>query len=330
MTTVTSTMRAIVYSRYGGPEVARVEHRPLPAVGPLDVLVRVEAASVSAADAAARIGADPAARLYFGLRTPRFPVLGSDFAGAVAAVGAEVTEFAVGDAVVGAVGPRMGAHAEFVVVPESAAIVHRPARLSAVDAVSVSEGGLTAMHFVRDVAAVAPGQRVLVIGAVGAVGASAVQLAVRRGARVTAVCSARNAELARSLGAERVIDYAVTDFTTEEETYDVIFDAVAKRSYHASRSSLSRQGLYMSTVPTLAILIPALLTKWSRSKRARIAFAGLRATAEHRADLLELMRLAAAGELVPTNGGLFSLDEVAEAYRLVDSGHKVGTVVVVP
>ena len=323
-------MNAVTYSQYGAPEVAKVERVPMPVVGERDVLVRVEATSMSAADAAARLGAEPAARLYFGLRKPRFPVLGSDFSGTVVAVGSMVTQFAVGNAVVGAAGAKLVTHAEIVRLPETAALVKRPANLSAIDAVGVSEGGLTALHFVRDVAAAAPGKSVLIIGASGAVGSSAVQLAAHFGARVTAVCSAKNAQLVSLLGASEVIDYASTDFTSNGKRYDVIFDAVAKRSYHATVGSLTPTGRYLSTVPKLSVFIPILLTKWSKGKRARIAFAGLRPTELMRADLVELMRLAANGNNAPVSGGTFSFHNAAEAYRLVDSGRKTGTVVLVP
>ena len=204
-------MRAARFDRYGPAEVIRIEERPVSEVGDDEVLVRVDASAVGVADAVSRSGTPWFARLFFGLRRPKYPRLGTEFAGMVERVGADVTRFAPGDRVFGAAEVGAGATAEYVVVGEHAAVAHAPAGLDAAHAVATVDGFLTALPFLRDAGEVRPGQSVLVNGASGTVGSAAVQLAKHLGASVTAVTSGPNAELVRSLGADRVIDYTRSD-----------------------------------------------------------------------------------------------------------------------
>lgn len=317
-------MRAATYRRYGAPQVVTIEDRdrPVPALG--EVLIRVAAASVGAADSAARLGEPRAARLFFGLPRPRVAVLGSDFAGVVESVGDGVTRFAAGDRVFGASGATLGCHAEYLARPADGAIAALPAEVSFEQAVALTDGALTALPFLRDTARIQSGHRVLVNGASGAVGSAAVQLAVHFGARVTAVTSSGNLELARDLGAHDTIDYTTTDFTESGRTFDIVFDAVGKSSFWRARRVLSPHGIYLSTVPGV-ILLQALFTK-----RAAISFTGLRKDADKRPDLVELARLARAGALRPLVDGIHPLDDMVAAHARVDSGRKRGTVVVRP
>ena len=241
-----------------------------------DVLIRNHATVVSAAECTARGGKDPAARLYFGLTRPRFPVLGTSFAGEVHAVGSAVTRYRVGDQVMGSVGPTLGAHAEYVRVSEDGVIARKPANLSWTDAVAIFDGGLTALPFLRDSARLTRGQSILINGASGAVGTAAVQLAKHLGAAVTAVTSSANLELVKSLGADEAIDYTVEDFTKSGRLYDVVFDAVGKSSYTRSRKLLKPGGIYLTTVPSLPILLQMLWTSKIGKTKAAIAFTGLR------------------------------------------------------
>ncbi|MGW9631356.1 NAD(P)-dependent alcohol dehydrogenase [Agromyces sp. NPDC055520] len=322
-------MRIAVYERYGPPEVVHVQQAADPVIDANEVLVRVESSTVGPSDSAGRSGTPRFARLFFGLTRPKHPVLGSDFAGVVERVGDDVTRFAPGDRVFGTLAPAMGAHAELVTITEEAPIAHIPDGLDAAGAVATVDGFLTALPFLRDLAEVGPGQVVLVNGASGTVGSAAVQLARHFGATVVGVCSTANAPLVASLGADRVIDYASEDFADARGAYDAIFDAVGKRSFGAVRRALTPHGIYLTTVPSAAIMVQWPVTRWfSRGRRAAIAFTGLRDIRLKAADLALLVELIEAGEFVPVIDRIVAIDDIAEAHRRVDTGHKVGSVVV--
>ena len=320
-------MRVAAYEQYGPPDVVTVAERPEPAPGAGEVRIRVHAASVGSSDSAGRSGTPWFARLAFGLRRPRQPVLGSDFAGVVDAVGPGATRFAVGDRVFGATGADGGAHAEQIVVAESGAIVRLPDEVSMADAAAICDGAMTALPFLRDGARLRPGARVLVNGASGSVGAAAVQLAKHLGAEVTAVCGPAHLELVRSLSADRVIDRTRDDFTLPRDEYDVIFDAVGKSSFRRCRHALVAGGSYLTTVPSWAIMVQQLTSKIGR-RRAVIMFTGLRKDADKVPDLEYLATLAAAGGFRPPIERAVPLADIAEAHRIVDTGHKAGSVIV--
>ena len=322
-------MRTAVYERYGAPDVVRIQEADDPEIDENEVLVRVEASTVGASDSAGRSGTPRFARLFFGLTKPKHPVLGSDFAGIVERVGGRVGRFAPGDRVFGTVAPTSGAHAELLKIAEDGPIAHVPEQLDQAEAVATIDGFLTALPFLREVAQVRPGQVVLVNGASGTVGSAAVQLARHFGATVIGVCSAAHEPLVRSLGAERVIDYTRDDFTDARDTYDVIFDAVGKRSFGACRAALTDRGIYMTTVPSGAIMLQAPFTRWfSRGRRAAIAFTGLRDARTKAGELALLVDLVEAGAFVPVIDRVVPFDQIVEAHRRVDTGHKAGSVVV--
>lgn len=321
-------MKAIVYRSYGSPDVVRIEDVATPVPREREILVRNHASVVAGSDCEARKGEAPAARLYFGLRRPRFPVLGAEFAGVVETVGSAVTKFRVGDQVFGVVGPKLGAHAEYVCVSEDGAIAPKPASLNYKDAVAVVDGGLTALPFLRDSAHLASGQTILINGASGAVGTAAVQLAKHLGAIVTAVCSTPNLELVKTLGADKVIDYTKENFTQTGQAYDVVFDAVGKSSYSRSRGLLKPGGIYLTTVPSLPILFQMLWTARIGKTKAAIAFTGLRKAADMAKDMVYLGELAESGQYVPVIDRSYPLEQASEAHALVDTGHKTGSVVI--
>ncbi len=317
-------MRVASYRRYGGPEVVEIVERPTPEPAPGEILVRVAAASVGASDSAGRLGKPRFARLFFGPFRPHNEVLGSDYVGEIVALGEGVTTFAVGARVYGATTTALGGHAEYVVVPADGAVTTLAAAVSDEQAVALTDGAFTALPFLRDAGRLRAGQRVLVNGASGAVGAAGVQLAKHLGAHVTAVTSTPNAELVRGLGADEVIDYLVNDFTRSEQRWDIVFDAVGKSSFGRARRVLTPSGIYLTTVPGF-VMVQSLFTK-----RAAIAFAGLRKPADVLPDLVELATLAAAGSITPLVDGSYPLERIREAHARVDSGHKRGTVVVRP
>ena len=319
-------MRAAVSRRYGPPDVVRVADVPRPEPGNDEILVRVRAATVGVVDGLARRGSPWYARGHFGPLRPRFPVLGCDFAGQVEAAGPAVTRFGVGEAVFGTIAPRFGAHADYVCLPEHGAVAPKPSNVSYPEAAALADA--TALCFLRDKAALRAGQAVLVNGASGAVGSAAVQLARHFGATVTGVCSGPHVRLVRKLGAESVIDYTRSDFTRAGRRYDVIFDVAGTSSFGRCRRVLSRGGVYLTTAPSPAIFAAMPWTARFGSRRAVVAFTGLRAAAEKRRDLQVIKELAEASALVPVVGACYPLARIADAYRRVDAGHKKGSIVV--
>ena len=236
-----------------------------------------------------------------------------------------MTRFRVGDRVSGTSATNFGAFAEYIVVAADGAIVPTPANLSDAEAVAVFDGAVTALPFLRDTARLHAGQSILINGASGAVGTAAIQLAKHFGATVTAVCSTANLELVRTLGADSVIDYTTEDFTRNTDSYDVVFDAVATSSFSRSRRALKRGGIYLTTVPSLTILLQMLWTSRIGPKKAAITFTGLAKPAELAKNLAFIAELAESGRFVPVIGATHPIELAAEAHRLVDTGHKTGS-----
>ena len=321
-------MKAIVYREYGGPEVLHVEALEAPSPGPGELVIRVTATTVSTAEMAMRSGRPFFARFVSGLRKPKHATIpGSELAGEVAAIGPDVTGFSVGDRVVASTGAGLGANAELTRVPADGAVARIPDGVSYEDAVTICEGGLTALPFLRDAGRIAPGERVLVNGASGAVGTAAAQLAKHLGAHVTGVCGPASVELVASLGADEVIDYRSTDFTTNGQTYDIVFDVAGKSSFSRCRRSLNRGGRYLRTVPSLAILAQMLVTSRAGSRRATIMFTGLRKSADKAKDLAFLMDLLGTGRMRAVIGRRFRLEESVAAHQFVEGDGKQGSVV---
>ncbi|MDQ6879556.1 MAG: NAD(P)-dependent alcohol dehydrogenase, partial [Candidatus Dormibacteraeota bacterium] len=260
-------------------------------------------------------------RLVSGVRRPRQRILGSEFAGEVAAVGAAVREFSVGDRIFGSTGLRFGAHADFMCTPESARIAHVPAGMSFGEAAPICDGALNALTCLKQ-ADLRTGRRILVYGASGAIGTAGVQLARYYGADVTAVCSAKNLELARSLGADKVIDYTQEDFTKNGETYDVIFDAVGKLSFTRCLGSLEPGGIYLPT-DGIGNLMRALLPQRAGAKRVLFQIP----PRQTKQDVLFLKELVEAGKYRPVIDRCYPLEEVIEATRYVETEQKTGNVV---
>ena len=326
-------MRAVVYHRYGPPDVLRVEDVPQPVPREDEILIRIHATTVTRADCATREAnrqSGPAvmllSRLISGFRRPRQPILGTELAGEVEAIGTAVTDFAVGDHVFGSSGFKFGAHAEFICIRESALIAPMPSGLSFAEAATICDGGLNALWCLRlaDLH-LHKGRKILIFGASGAIGTAGVQLAKSFGADVTAVCSTRNLELVRSLGADTVIDYTQEDFTKNGETYDVIFDAVGKQAFRRCRDSLKRDGSYLAT-DGFENLILALWTSRIGEKKVRFKLPP-RYTKQ---DVLLLKELIEAGQYRAVVDRSYPLEDVVEATRYVETERKTGNVVPLP
>ena len=317
-------MKAVVQTRYGSPDVLRVQDVPQPTPKADEVLIRVRAASLTPSDSAFRKGDPFLIRIMYGLRKPRLPIGGVEFAGDVVGVGEGVTSFQRGDAVFGMSPDHFGAHGEYLCLSEAKPVIRKPDGMAYADAVSIADGPCTALSYLRDVARVQPGQRVLVNGASGSVGAAAVQLAKHYGAHVTGVCSTRNLELVRSLGADAVIDYTHEDFTRSGQQWDVIFDAVGKSSYGRCRRALTPKGMYMTTVPTLGTLVAIVRTAFG-GRKAKFTTAGLKQTKD---NLMFLAGLYETGQLRAVIDREYPLDKVPDAHRYVETERKRGSVVI--
>jgi NADPH:quinone reductase-like Zn-dependent oxidoreductase len=318
-------MKAALYPRLGPPSVVRIAEVPRPGVGPRDVLVRVRATTVTAGDWRLRSGDAPRGfrlglRLAMGVFRPRRVILGTEFAGEVVAVGAATTRFAVGDKVFGA---RFGAHAEYLAVREDRSLAPVPRNLTLNESAPLSFGGTTALYYLRDLARVQPGERVLVNGASGSVGSAAVQLAKHFQAQVTGVCSAANLDLVRSLGADAVIDYTKEDFTRSGGAFDVVLDAVGNCSFERCAPSLAAGGRLLLVVATLGGLLGARIRPWRSGRKVLAGVATSRA-----ADLVFLRELAEAGAYRPVIDRTYPFDRIVEAHAYVETGRKRGNVVV--
>ncbi len=319
-------MKAIECTKYGPPEVLQIKQIKKPAPLDNEVLVRIAAATVTPSDCVAREGTPLFARLFSGLTKPKFAVPGVEFAGEVESVGKNVKRFKAGDRIIGIAGLEYGAYAEYKCLPEDGVMIAKPSRLDFFEGALLCDGGLTALSFLKDAANIQKGQKVLINGASGAVGTCAVQLAKHFGAYVTAVCSSANVALVRSLGADEVIDYTKEDFTKSGHTYDVIFDAVGKSSFSRCKAALGKTGMYLTTIPTPAILMQMLWTKKSHGKRAVFAATGLNKADRKISDLQYLAGLAESGSLKPVVDRVYPFEQVAQAHEYVGKGHKKGGV----
>jgi len=320
-------MKAIVYERYGAPDVLQMKEVEKPSPGDSEVLIKIHATTVTSGDWRVRSLNVPAGfglimRLVFGFSRPKQPILGSELAGVIEAVGKDVSKFKVGDAVFAFSDTSMGCHAEYKCMAQDGAVAHKPPNLTFEEAAALSFGGTTALDFLRR-GKLGRGQTVLVNGASGAVGTAAVQLARHYGAVVTGVCSAVNVELVRSLGASHVIDYTTSDFTRNGSTYDVIVDTVGTAPFSRSKASLKEGGHLLMV---LAGLPDMLRIPWVWMTNSRNIIAG--PVVVRVEDLNILARLAAAGEFKPVIDRRFAFEQIVEAHRHVDTGRKKGNVVI--
>jgi NADPH:quinone reductase-like Zn-dependent oxidoreductase len=321
-------MKAIVCKKYGPPDVLQLKEVEKPVPKENEVLIRIHAVAVTTEDPLNRKGEPFFARVFTGLIRPKNPILGNEFAGEIEAVGGvDVKLFKEGDQVLGSTGTDFGCYAEYVCMPEEGLLAIKPANLTWEEAAPVC-GALAAWNFLKDMANIQSGQKVLINGASGSVGTSAVQLARFFGAEVTGVCSTANLDMVRSLGADKVIDYTKEDFTQTGQTYDIIFDAVSKSSFSRCKGSLTQNGVYLSTVPGLPILLQMLWTSKIGSKKAKFSATGLRPVPERLVFLKELIELIEAGKLKSIVDRRYPFEEIAEAHRYVEKGHKKGNVVI--
>ncbi len=318
-----SKMRAVIYSRYGPPEVFHVAKVDKPVPRDNEILVEIRATSVNSADWRLRKADPVAVRLFFGLFRPRKQILGVALSGVVEAVGKNVTRFAIGDEVFGSTGMSPGAYAEYKCLPETGVLAIKPRKITHEEAAVIPFGGTTALYFLGK-ADVKHGQQVLIYGASGAVGTAAVQLAKYFGANVTAVCSTANVELVRSLGASKVIDYTREEFTKSGDMYDVIFDTVDKMSYARGIQLLSNNGKLLLSAAGIGNMLRGL---WTSLVSSRKVITGV--TKETAADMCFLKELIEKGMYKPVIDRTYTLEQMAAAHRYVEKGHKKGNVAII-
>lgn len=317
-------MRAVVHKKYGPPEVAVLSEidKPVPQEG--EVLVKVYASTVNRTDAGFRSAEYFVSRFWSGLFKPKYQTLGCEFAGVIEAVGKGITTFQVGDKVFGFNEATFGGHAEYLTIAEKAAITHMPSNVDFYTAAPISEGAFYALNIIRAVTIV-PRQEVLVNGATGAIGSAAVQLLKYLGARVTAVCNTKNVDLVKSLGADVVIDYQTQDFTASKTKFPFILDAVGKSSFGACKPLLTDKGIYISTELGKGgeNIFLALITPILGGKKVLFPIPEVK-----KEDIVFLKERVEKGDFKPVIDRAYSLDQIVDAYRYVETGQKTGNVVI--
>jgi NADPH:quinone reductase-like Zn-dependent oxidoreductase len=329
-------MKVIVYKEFGLPDVLRVEEKEKPTPKDNDVLVKVHATTVNYGDLAARnfISITPrqfnmpwlfwlGARFFFGTKTPKIEILGSEFAGEVEATGKDVTSFKKGDPVFGYLGQNMGAYAEYFCMPEKGTVAIKPENMTFEEAAAVPYGAIMALHLLSK-AEVQSGQRILINGASGSIGSAAVQIAKHHfGAHVTGVCGTLRVDFVKSLDADEVIDYTKQDFTQNGETYDLIFDVLGKSSFSRCKGSLSKKGRYLRVSFKSRQLLQMMWTSIFGSKKVICALAP-----GSQKDLTAAKELIEAGKIKAIIDKSFSMEQAAEAHRYVEEGQKKGHVII--
>ena len=325
----TMQMKAVLATGYGTAEVLQLSTVSRPQPKAHEVLVKVYASSATRADSMMLSGKPYIGRLFNGLKKPKNPIPGTGFAGVVEAIGEDVSIFQQGDRVFGETTLNFSTNAEYVAVAEKGVVLPMPDNMRYEEAASFCDGPLTSFNFLKGIAQVQPGEKVLINGAAGSLGSAAVQLAKYLGAEVTGVCSTGNMGLVKSLGADHVIDYRQQDFTQSDERYDFIYDTVGKSSFSQSQRVLRPYGMYLSPVLNFSLLLQMMRTSLFGTKKAKFAATGLKSVDELRDLLAELLSIYQEGKLKPVIDRQFPLEKLAEAHRYIELGHKKGNVVIV-
>lgn len=322
-------MKAIVHTKYGPPDELQLKEVEKPVPSDNEVLIKIHATTVTTSDCNVRnFTFVPEsfkffARIMLGFKKPKISILGIDLAGEIAAVGKDVKLFKVGDQVFGSPGIKMGGHAEYSCVPENGALAIKPASMSWEEAASLSLAGNTALFFLRDLGKIQAGQKILIHGASGAIGTYAVQLARYYGAEVTGVCSTSNAEMVKSLGADKVIDYTKEDFTKTDERYDFVFDVVGKTTFSHCKGILKQNGIYLENMLEIKDILKMMWTSIIGGKKIKGGVSKERAE-----NLYFFIELIESGKLKPVIDRIFPLERTAEAFHYVEQGHKKGNVII--
>lgn len=328
--TIPTKMRAIISTSYGGPEILHLQTVATPLPKENEMLVKIYAASVTTAETMMRTGYPLIGRLIMGLTKPKNPISGTGFAGEVVAIGDKVSQYKKGDIVFGESIETFGTYAEYICVPEDGIVTIMPDNISFEEAAGVGDGMITSWNFLQELTQLQIGQSILINGASGSLGTAAVQIAKYLGAKVTAVCSTKNVELVKSLGADQVIDYTKEDFLKNGQTYDIIYDTVGKSSFSKCKTSLKEKGQYISPVLGLNLLGQVIWTSIFGNKKAKFSATGTLPKAKLKSFLLKIKKLYASGNLTTVIDSKYPLEETAKAHQYIDKGHKRGNIVIQP
>lgn len=320
-------MKASVSKNYGTPDVFKIENVAKPTPKDNEVLVRIHAATVTGSDLMMRTGKPYVGRLFLGISKPKTTILGFDFAGEIVETGKNVTKFKVGDKVFGG-NTTLGAYAEYTCVKEDDVITTMPENITYQTAAPVSGSAITVMNFLKGMAKIKAGDKVLINGASGSLGTYAIQIANEMGAEVTGVCSTSNMKMVYDLGADEVIDYTKEDFTKRGVQYDIIFDTVGKIGFSKAKKSLTKNGIYLSSVLSMPLLFQVLKTSVFGGKKAKFSSTGMLPVKERFNYFLELKELLKANKLTTVIDNSYPLIRMADAHAYVEKGHKKGNIII--
>jgi NADPH:quinone reductase-like Zn-dependent oxidoreductase len=317
-------MKAMVYTKYGPPSVLHIDEKEKPIPKDNEVLIKIYATSVTSGDVRMRKAEPFAIRFFNGFKNPKkTTVLGNELAGEIETVGKDVKLFKKGDQVFGQAGLTLGTNAEYICLSQDVALAIKPANLSYEEAAVVPFGGNTSLHFLRE-GNIRSGHKVLIYGASGSLGTSAIQIAKYYGAEVTGVCSTENFELVKSLGADKVIDYTKEDFTKNGPTYDIVFDTLGKSPFSGCLKTLKKNGIYLRAVHmSISPIVRGLWTSFTTSKKVIGGIA-----TERKENIIFLKELIETGKLKPVIDKHYPLEQLVEAHRYVERGHKKGNVAI--
>ena len=318
-------MKAAVYKKYGSPEVLQIIEMENPLPKSNEVLVSIKASSVTRADTMMRLGTPKFGRLFLGLLKPKNILLGTGFSGIVKEVGTGVKKFKIGDAVFGEKLFSNGCNAEYLCIAEDMVVELKPNNISHTQAAPICDGFLTSYNFLKDIANIKQDQHILINGASGSLGTAAVQLAKVLGAKVTGVCSTKNVNFVKSLGADKVIDYKNEDFTSLDYTYDVIYDSVGTLRYKKCKNTLNPNGVFMSPVLSFEILYQLIVN----SKKVKFAATGIKKTKDLKRLFNDLVQFFKQGKLHTNIDRTYKLSEIVEAHQYLETGRKVGNITII-
>lgn len=320
-------MKASISKQYGTPDVFHIEEVTKPTPKENEVLVRIYAATVTGSDLMMRKGKPYVGRLYLGISKPKTTILGFDFAGEIVETGKNVTAFKVGDKVFGGT-TTLGSYAEYTCVNVNDVITTMPDNISYEAAAPVSGSAITVMNFLKGLGKIKAGDKVLINGASGSLGTYAVQIAKQLGAEVTGVCSTSNVKMVQELGADFVIDYTKTDFTKNGKQYDIIFDTVGKTTFSACKNSLTTNGVYLSSVVSIPLLLKMMTTSFFGKKKAKTASTGMLPAKVRLSYFLELKEMLKATKIKTVIDHSYPLSQMAAAHEYVEKGHKKGNIII--
>lgn len=323
----TKKMKAMVSTRYGGPEIFQLQEVTKPLPDENQVLVKIMASSITTAETMMRTGHPIIGRLFTGITKPKNLISGTGFSGVIEGIGKKISQFNIGDRVLGESLDKFGTYAEYIIIEEQGIIEKLPENISFEEAATVGDGPITSLNFLMNLGQIKSQDRILVIGASGSLGSAAIQLAKNFGANATGVCSRKNVDYVKSLGADKVINYQEDDFTKNDLTYDIIYDTVGKSSFSKCKGSLSSEGVYMSPVLDTSLLLQMLWTSIASNKKAKFSATGMLSRKTIRIYFQEIISQMELGILKPTISKRFSMSQIPDAHSEIDKGHKRGNFV---